>query len=185
MTSKLISGSLISERYASALYDFASESKSIDAVLNDINFLQKSFEESKDLKLIIKSPLIKSKDKFKILVTILEYANSNKITSIFLQVLEKNRRFSNLYPIILQFIKINSERRGDILADITSANELNEDQKNIITKQLKNILGDKLSLNFDVDKKIIGGLVVKVGSKMIDNSLANKINKLKIAMEVA
>ena len=74
---------------------------------------------------------------------------------------------------------------GDVLADITSAGELNEDQKNNITNQLKSILGDKLSLSFDVDKNIIGGLIVKVGSKMIDTSLANKINKLKIAMKGA
>ena len=66
---------------------------------------------------------------------------------------------------------------------MTSADKLNEEQKNNIKEQIKNILGDKLSLNFNVDKKIIGGLVVKVGSKMIDTSLANKINKLKIAMK--
>ena len=81
--------------------------------------------------------------------------------------------------------QINSKKRGDVLADIISANELNDEQKNNIISQLKNLLGDKLSLNFDVDKKIIGGLIVKVGSKMIDTSLANKINKLKIAMKGA
>ena len=84
-----------------------------------------------------------------------------------------------------QFNNINSQKRGDILADITSANELNDEQKNNITNQLKNILGDKLSLTFDVDNEIIGGLIVKVGSKMIDTSIANKINKLKIAMKGA
>ena len=77
------------------------------------------------------------------------------------------------------------KKRGDVLADITSADELNDDQKNNITNQLKSILGDKLSLSFDVDKSIMGGLIVKVGSKMIDTSLANKINKLKIAMKGA
>ena len=71
------------------------------------------------------------------------------------------------------------------LADITSADELSDDQRANIKEQLSTILGDKLSLNFKVDKKIIGGLIVKVGSKMIDTSLANKINKLKIAMKGA
>ena len=75
------------------------------------------------------------------------------------------------------------KKRGDVLADITSADELSEDQRVNIKEQLRTILGDKLSLNFKVDKKIIGGLIVKVGSKMIDTSLANKINKLKIAMK--
>jgi len=99
--------------------------------------------------------------------------------------LKKNKRFSSLASIISQFMNINSQKRGDVLADITSADELNDDQKNNITNQLKSILGDKLSLSFDVDKNIMGGLIVKVGSKMIDSSLANKINKLRIAMKGA
>ena len=72
-----------------------------------------------------------------------------------------------------------------MLTDITSAEELNDEQRKNIKEQLKSTLGKKLSLNFIVDKKIIGGLVVKIGSKMIDTSLANKINKLKIAMKGA
>jgi F-type H+-transporting ATPase subunit delta len=104
---------------------------------------------------------------------------------IFLKVLEQNKRFSNLYSIISQFININVYNRGDVLADITSAEELNDEQRKNIKEQLKNTLGEKLSLKFIIDKKIIGGLVVKVGSKMIDTSLANKINKLKIAMKGA
>ena len=109
----------------------------------------------------------------------------SNITNTFIKVIEKNKRFSNLASIIAQFININSQKRGDVIADITSADELNDDQKNNITNQLKSILGDKLSLSFDVDKNIMGGLIVKVGSKMIDTSLANKINKLKIAMKGA
>ena len=82
----------------------------------------------------------------------------------------------------LFFININSQKRGDVLADVISAEELVDDQKNKIKNQLKSILGKKLSLNFNVDKKIIGGLINKVGSKMVDSSLATKINKLRIAM---
>ena len=82
-------------------------------------------------------------------------------------------------------MNINSQKRGDVLADVTSADELSDNQKNGIKNQLKQTLGEKLSLNFNVDRKIIGGLIVKVGSKMIDSSLATKINKLKIAMREA
>ena len=82
-------------------------------------------------------------------------------------------------------MNINSNKRGNVLADVMSADELSEDQRIDIKDQLRNILGDKLSLNFKVDKKIIGGLIIKVGSKMIDTSLANKINKLKTAMKGA
>ena len=109
----------------------------------------------------------------------------NELSSTFLKLLSKNKRLPYLGSIILQFISINALKRGDVLADITSADKLSDTQKSDIKSQLSNILGDKLSLNFIEDKKIIGGLIIKVGSKMIDTSLANKINKLKVAMKGA
>ena len=185
MASKLASGDLIADRYASALYDLAVDSKSVDPVLVDLTLLQTMLNDHKDLHLVIKSPLIASADKLDILEKLLLNIKANKLTLTFLKVLEQNKRFSNLYSIISQFININAYNRGDVLADITSAEELNDEQRKNIKEQLKSTLGKKLSLNFIVDKKIIGGLVVKVGSKMIDTSLANKINKLKIAMKGA
>ena len=185
MASKLASGDLIADRYASALYDLSADSKSVDPVLADLTLLQTMLNDHKDLHLVIKSPLIASADKLDILEKLLLNIKANKLTLTFLKVLEQNKRFSNLYSTISQFININAYNRGDVLADITSAEELNDEQRKNIKEQLKNTLGKKLSLKFIVDKKIIGGLVVKVGSKMIDTSLANKINKLKIAMKGA
>ncbi len=185
MTSQLASGDLISDRYASALYELAAEKKVVESVLSDLSNLKTILQDNKELSLVIKSPLISSPDKLNIFNNLLQKIKANELTSTFLKVIEKNKRFSNLASIIYQFIKINSYKRGDVIADITSADELNDDQKNNITNQLKSILGDKLSLSFDVDKNIMGGLIVKVGSKMIDTSLANKINKLKIAMKGA
>ena len=185
MASQLASGDLVSDRYASALYDLAAEKKLVDPVLEDLSNLKNILKDNKELSLVIKSPLITSIDKLNIFESLLKKINANELTSTFLKVIEKNKRFSNLASIITQFMNINSQKRGDVLADITSADELNDDQKNNITNQLKSILGDKLSLSFDVDKNIMGGLIVKVGSKMIDTSLANKINKLKIAMKGA
>ena len=185
MASKISSGDLISERYGSALYDLASEKNCIDGVLNDFDTIEKVMDESSELRNVVRSPLVNSDEKLNILIKIFSKSNLNDLTTIFLKVLKNNKRISNLLSIILQFKKINSEKRGDITADITSADELSEDEKNNITNQLKNSLGQKLSLNFDVDKDIIGGLIVRVGSKMIDTSILNKINKLKIAMKGA
>ena len=185
MASQFASGKLVSDRYASALYDLAAEKKLVDPVLEDLSNLKNILKDNKELSLVVKSPLITSIDKLNIFESLLKKINANELTSTFLKVIEKNKRFSNLASIITQFMNINSQKRGDVLADITSADELNDDQKNNITNQLKSILGDKLSLSFDVDKNIMGGLIVKVGSKMIDTSLANKINKLKIAMKGA
>ena len=185
MASQLASGNLVSDRYAADLYDLDAEKKLVDPVLEDLSNLKNMLKDNKELSLVIKSPLITSIDKLNIFESLLKKINANELTSTFLKVIEKNKRFSNLASIITQFMNINSQKRGDVLADITSADELNDDQKNNITNQLKSILGDKLSLSFDVDKNIMGGLIVKVGSKMIDTSLANKINKLKIAMKGA
>ena len=185
MASKISSGDLISERYGSALYDLASEKKCIDGILNDFEVAEKVLKESSELRQVIRSPLVNSDEKLNILLKIFSQSNLHDLTTTFLKVLSDNKRISNLISIILQFKKINSEKRGDITADITSADELSEDEKNNITNQLKNSLGQKLSLNFDVDKDIIGGLIVRVGSKMIDTSILNKINKLKIAMKGA
>ena len=185
MTSKISSGDIISDRYASALYDLASEKKCIDEILNDIDKVEKVMKESSELRRVIRSPLVNSEEKLNILLKIFTGLSFNDLTTTFLKVLDNNKRISNLSSIILQFKKLNSEKRGDIAADITSANELSEEEKNNISNELKNTLGQKLSLNFDVDKDIIGGLIIKVGSKMIDTSIANKINKLKIAMKGA
>jgi len=185
VTSQLSSNNLISNRYASALYELAFESKNVEAVLNDLEFIQKCIKKNKDFKLLIKSPLITSEDKLNIVEKILSKQNTNKLTNTFLKIISNNKRFSNISSIILQFNNINSQKRGDVLADVTSAEELSDKQKNNINDQLKSILGKKLSLSFKVDKKNIGGLIIKVGSKMVDSSLLSKINKLKIAMKEA
>jgi len=185
MTSKISSGDMISDRYGSALYDIAAENKCIEEILNDFESVEKVMNESSELRHVIRSPLVNSDEKLNILLKIFSQLNFNNLTTTFLKVLDNNKRISNISSIILKFKKINSEKRGDIVASVTSANELSEDDKNNITNQLKSSLGQKLSLNFDVDKDIIGGLIVKVGSKMIDTSIANKISKLKIAMKGA
>ena len=185
MASQLSSGDLISDRYASALYDLASEKKLVDVVLDDLLFIQSTIKNNKDLKLVIKSPLIKSNDKLEILQNILKSKNPNELSSTFLKVLSKNKRFQKTVDIISQFKNINAQKRGDVLADITSAEKLSNEQQDNIKEQLRKILGDKLSLSYKVDEQIIGGLIIKVGSKMIDTSLSNKINKLKIAMKGA
>ena len=129
MASQLASGDLVSDRYASALYDLAAEKKLVDPVLKDLSNLKNILKDNKDISLVVKSPLITSIDKLNIFESLLKKINANELTSTFLKVIEKNKRFSNLASIITQFMNINSQKRGDVLADITSAGELNDDQK--------------------------------------------------------
>ena len=185
MASKTSSGEMISNRYGSALYDLASEKKCIEEILSDFNLVEKVIIENSELRYVLRSPLINSDEKLNILLKIFSQSKLNDLTKTFLKVLDYNKRIPNLSSIIQHFKKINSQKRGDIVADVTSANELSDEEKNNISTQLKNTLGQKLTLNFGVNKDIIGGLIVKVGSKMIDTSIANKINKLEIAMKGA
>ena len=185
MASQLASGDLIADRYSSALYDLVSENKVTDSVLENFKSIKKLIDNNKQLYLLIRSPLILSNDKLEILLKLTSSLNLNEISITFLKVVSNNKRFASLQSIISQFINIIAIKRGEVLADVTSADELSDEQRLNVKDQLKNILGDKLLLNFKVDKKIIGGLIIKVGSKMIDTSLASKINKLKIAMKGA
>ena len=185
MVSQLASGDLIADRYASALYDLASENKEVDSFLDNLKNFKNAIDNNKELSLLVRSPLISSNDKLEVLLKLASSLNLTKLSITFLKVVSNNKRFASLSSIVSQFVKINANKRGDILADVTSADKLSDEQKENIKDQLRTILGDKLSLSFKIDKKIIGGLIVKVGSKMIDTSLANKINKLKIAMKGA
>jgi len=183
VASQQSSRELIADRYASALYELSSEVKCTDEVLNDLLKIKNYINQSSDFKLLIKSPLISADDKMNILKKILSKHSSNSLTSNFIKVITYNKRINFLPIIIDRYNSINTEKRGDVIADITSAEILTDQQKKGIKSQLGSMLGEKLSLNFKIDNKIIGGLIVKVGSKMIDSSLNSKINKLKIAMQ--
>lgn len=183
MATQQSSTNLIADRYASALYELSSESKCVDKVLNDLLTIQEYIKQNTDFKLLIKSPHVPSNDKMNILQKILFNHSANNLTFNFIKVISHNKRINFLSAIISRYSAINSEKRGDVIAEITSAEVLTDQQKNEINEELKSILGQKLSFNYNIDNKIIGGLIVKIGSKMIDNSLNSKINKLTIAMK--
>ena len=107
MASQLASGDLVSDRYASALYDLATEKNLIDPVLNDLSNLKNILKDNKELSLVVKSPLITSADKLNIFESLLKKINANELTNTFIKVIEKNKRFSNLASIISQFMNIN------------------------------------------------------------------------------
>ena len=110
MASQLASGDLVSDRYASALYDLAAEKKLVDHVLGDLSNLKNILKDNKELSLVVKSPLITSIDKLNIFESLLKKINANELTSTFIKVIEKNKRFSNLASIITQFMNINSQK---------------------------------------------------------------------------
>ena len=177
------SARLLSDRYASALYSLASEERCIEKVILDLEKIIKYNDENNDFFLLLQNPLISSNDKKMILNYIFKKNSAHIIIIKFLEVLSKNKRFSILINIINRVIEIEDEKKGSIKTEITSAKNLDNIQKDKIYKQLQSKLGQKLSVKYSVDESIIGGLIIKYGSIMIDSSLINKINKIKLAMK--
>ena len=113
MASQLASGDLISDRYASALYDLAAEKKVVDSVLENLQNIKKTIEDNKELSLLIKSPLINSNDKLEVLIKLNSSLNLNELSITFLKVVSNNKRFASLtLSMISQFVNINANKRG-------------------------------------------------------------------------
>jgi len=175
----------IAERYGLAVYELADEAKSLDEVASDLESLRTLIAESDDLTKVLRSPVIDRDDKAKALNTILEQGGAHALTRRFIGVVAENNRLFVLADMITAYLAELSRRRGEITAEVTSARPLNDDQLQQLTESLREKLGGKIAVEPNVDPSLIGGLVVRVGSRMIDASLKTKLQRLQYAMKGA
>ncbi|MFN3226107.1 MAG: F0F1 ATP synthase subunit delta [Hyphomicrobiales bacterium] len=186
-SSSLTSG--VAGRYAAALYELASNAKggakAIDAVESDLDGLQGLLDESDDLRRLVQSPAFTKEAQGKALAAVLDKAGIKGLTAQFIGVVADNRRLFALPGMIKAYKQMAAEGRGEIAAQVTSAIALTAAQRKTLSESLKEKLGSKVTLSETVDPSILGGLVVKVGSRMIDTSLKTKLNALKYAMKEA
>ncbi len=176
---------VVAERYALAVYELADEGRILDDIAQDLKDLQSLLEESEDLKMLISSPLIDT-DKKKIAIEkVIKQAGANGLTQRFIAVIARNNRLFILPATIEAFLAELAGRRGEITAEITSAKKLNETQMDSVTNVLRGALGNKVTVDAKIDSSLIGGLIVKVGSRMIDASLKTKLQRLQLAMKGA
>jgi F-type H+-transporting ATPase subunit delta len=173
----------IAERYATALYDLGEGEKALDAVAEDLRNLQAMIGESDDLRRLIRSPLITRDDQWKAVEGVLQKAEVNALTRRFVGVVTENRRLFALPGIIAAFLRLLAERRGEVTAEVTSAVKLNEAQTSALEDALKSALGAKVSVELNVEPEILGGLIVRVGSRMFDSSLRTKLTRMQLAMK--
>lgn len=173
----------IAERYATALYDLAEDAKALDDVAGDLKGVREMIAESGDLQRMIRSPLMKSADTAAAMGAVIEKAGASDLTRRFVGVIARNRRLFALPAIIDTFLRQLAERRGEVTAEVTSAVKLKDDQVSSVTEALKKSVGAKVAVDLKVDPALIGGLVVKVGSRMVDSSVKTKLQKLQIAMK--
>ncbi|OLP56150.1 F0F1 ATP synthase subunit delta [Rhizobium rhizosphaerae] len=180
-TSELISG--VAERYASSLFDLALEAGSVEAVGADLDRFQALIDESADLKRLIVSPVFTSEDQFKAISAIVEKAGITGLVANFLKVVAKNRRLFAVPGIVRSYRETAARHRGEIAAQVTTAHALNDAQLDELKAALKSVTGKDVAVNVTVDPSILGGLIVKVGSRQIDTSLRTKLSSLKLALK--
>jgi F-type H+-transporting ATPase subunit delta len=175
----------IAGRYATALYDLADEQKALDAVKADLEAVRALIDDSADLRLLIRSPLFTRRDQARAVAAVLEAAGISDLVRRFVAVVADNRRLFALPDMIVAYGALLAERRGEVAAEVTSAAPLSEAQLAAIDTALRGAVGGKIAVDTRVDPDIIGGLIVKIGSRMIDNSLKTKLQRLQLAMKGA
>ena len=185
MAAEETSVSGVSGRYATALFELARDENSIDAVLVDLDQFNSMLEESTDLQRLVRSPVFSAEIQLSALTAILNQAGIGGIAANFLKVLTTNRRLFAVADVIRAFRALVAKYKGKAAADVTVAEALNEKNLDALKAALKSVTGKDVALNVKVDPAIIGGLVVKLGSRMIDSSLRTKLNSIKHAMKEA
>jgi len=170
-------------RYATALYDLAEDGKVIDEVAADLAVLGKMIDESEDMRRLVRSPVISRGDQTKAIGAIAEKAGMQDLTKRFVGAVAQNRRLFVLRQMISAFHAYLAERRGQATAEVTSATELSDQQLAALNDALKAAMGTSVSVETKVDPGLLGGLVVKVGSRMIDTSLRTRLQQLRLAMK--
>ncbi|WP_169562080.1 F0F1 ATP synthase subunit delta [Sneathiella chinensis] len=173
----------IAGRYATALFDLASDAKQVDAVAADLATIRTSLEESADLATLVRSPLIGRDDQARAMTAVLEKLGVSDLVRRFVGTVAQNRRLFALADMIEGFGRLVAAERGEVVAKVVSAKKLTVKQTEALSKTLKASIGSDVSIEAEVDEGLIGGLVVKVGSRMVDTSIRTKLQNLKFAMK--
>ena len=175
----------VSGRYATALFELARDEKSVDAVKADLDKFNALLDESADLKRLVRSPVFGADVQLKALNAVLDKAGIAGVAANVLRVLTANRRLFAVADVIRAYRALVAKFKGEASAEVTVAEELSDKNLDALKAALKSVTGKDVALNVKVDPSIIGGLVVKLGSRMVDSSLRTKLNSIKNAMKEA
>jgi F-type H+-transporting ATPase subunit delta len=170
-------------RYAAALFDLASDEKAIDQVGADLTSMQNMLKASPDLQRLVRSPVFAAEDQQDALEAICARAGISGLAYNFVRLLARNRRLAALEPAIQGYLTLVALSRGEVAAEVTSAEKLSDKHVKNLKEALKATIGRDVQLTAKVDKSILGGLIVRIGSRMMDNSLRTKLQNLKIVMK--
>ena len=169
-------------RYASALFDLASEKGFVTVVEGDLDALGQAVVASPELGSLIRSPKVSSADAAKAIAAVAQVMRLSEVTTNFLGVLAQNGRLSALPDIVRAFAAIAAAQRGEVTAEVTSAHALTDEQVSALAETLKAREGKQVKIKATVDPALLGGLVVRIGSKQIDGSIRTRLNSLALQM---
>lgn len=180
----IISG--MAGRYAGALFELALEDKAVDRVRDDLDTFDRMVAGNADLARLVRSPVFGADEQLKALSAILDKAGITGLAANFLRVVTRNRRLFAAHDVIRAYRGLVARHKGEVTAEVTVAEQLSNPNLEALKSAIKSVTGGKdIDFNVKVDPAIIGGLIVKVGSRMVDTSLRTKLNAIKFAMKEA
>jgi len=170
-------------RYATALFGLARDENQIDAVSRSLDTLEAAAAESADFRALVSSPLVSRAEAGKAVRALTPTLGLDPVTARFVGVLADNGRLGELKAVVHLFRKLAGEHRGETVAEVTSAHPLDDNQVEALKAKLKARLGRNVAIDSTVDPSLLGGIVVRLGSQMIDASIKTKLNTLALAMK--
>jgi F-type H+-transporting ATPase subunit delta len=173
----------VAGRYASALFDLAQESGAIDNVAADLELFEALVQENTDLARLVKSPVFSADQQVNAVSAVLTSAKIGGIASNFIRLVARNRRLFLILPMIDAFRSLAAAARGEVVAEVQVAEPLSDKHLGVLKQALDDVTGKKVRVDVKVDPSLIGGLVVRLGSKMIDASVKSKLSSIKHAMK--
>jgi F-type H+-transporting ATPase subunit delta len=173
----------LAERYAEALFDLADERRTLDEVATDLRQLRAMLAASGDLSRLIRSPVLSRDEQARAIGVLAERAGLSPLVRDFLAVVARNRRLFAVPAIVEAFLAKLAARRGEVNAQIIAARPLSDAQLAALNEQLRRSIGSRISVDVRVDPGLIGGMIVRVGSRMVDGSVKSKLQRLQLAMK--
>jgi F-type H+-transporting ATPase subunit delta len=173
----------LAARYAAALFELADTHKAIDRVAGDLADLKAMIGGSEPLRSLIRSPILSRDEQGRAMGALLQQAGTSDLVRKFVGLVARNRRLFALPRMIEEFLAELARRRGEMRAEVTAAKPLSEQQQAALAEAIRRSVGGKVAVDVKVDPALIGGLVVKVGSRMVDSSLRTKLQRLQLAMK--
>lgn len=183
MSSETAGSNGLADRYASALYDLAYERNALDQVAADLRSLKAMLTESADFRRFISSPIVSREDQQKGIDAIAQGATMSDLVRNFLGLIAQNRRLFALGEMADAYLARLASARGEVTATVHSAKYLSDAQVASLSAALKQAVGKDVAMNIFIDPTILGGLIVKIGSRMVDNSVRTKLQRLQLAMK--